>query len=65
MHCILFIVSNAFYSMYCMHSILYILLPIYFELTLKLVGHRQIDRPTDGRTDIVTYRAAIAAKNYC
>ena len=26
---------------------------------MKLVG----DRPTDGRTDIVMYRAAIAAKN--
>ena len=32
---------------------------MYFELTLKLV----VDGPTDRPTDIVTYRAAIAAKN--
>ena len=31
-----------------------------FELTLKLVD---TDRPSDRPTDIVTYRAAIAAKN--
>ena len=31
---------------------------LYVELTLKLV----VDGRTDGRTDIVTYRAAIAAK---
>ena len=30
---------------------------------LKLVGDRPTERRTDGPTDIVTYRAAIAAKN--
>ena len=48
MHCILCIVLYALYSMHV------------FELTLKLVD---TDRPTDRQTDIVTYRAAIAAKN--
>ena len=33
---------------------------MYVELTLKLVA---TDRQTDRPTDIVTYRAAIAAKN--
>ena len=30
---------------------------------IKLVVHRQTDQPTDRQTDIVTYRAAIVAKN--
>ena len=53
MNCILFLVFDALYyahCMHCMYSIQYILVPMYFELTLKLVGHRPTDRPTDGRT---------------
>ena len=32
--------------------------------TLKLVADRQTDQPTNRQTDIVTYRAAIAAKKH-
>ena len=56
MHCIL---SIDFYALYSMHCILFTLLSMYVELTLKLV----VERPTDRPTDIVKYRAAIAAKN--
>ena len=31
---------------------------------MKLVVNGQTDRPTDGQTDMTTYRAAIAAKNH-
>ena len=59
-HCIIFIVINTFYTMYC----LFILLN--FEtrcrLTIRPTDHLT-DQPSDWLTDIVTYRAAIAAKN--
>ena len=57
-HCILCIVIHALHSIIiCIYYIFFILLYT-FELLLKLVVvcHRQ--------TDIVLYRAAIAAKNY-
>ena len=41
-----------------MHCILCILFYVLYSMLLKLVT----DGPTDRRTDIVTYRAAIAAK---
>ena len=49
--------------MHRMYSILYVLLSMYVELTLKLVVDRPTNHPTNRQTDIVTYRAAIAAKN--
>jgi hypothetical protein len=52
MHLILYI---SFYTYISMHFVLFLT----FELLLKLVG----DRRTNRRTDIVTYRAAIGAKN--
>ena len=39
------------------------MLSITFLYFLKCVGDRPTDRPTDGQTDIVLYRAAISAKN--
>ena len=33
-------------------------------MTILTRGYGQTDRPTDQPTDIATYRAAIAAKNY-
>ena len=56
MHCILCIVSYAllwYLSTFLQSRV--------FELTLKLVD---TDRPTIRPTDIVKYRAAIAAKNF-
>ena len=52
---------NEFYKLYAFYE-----LYGYSEgvkLTLKLVGLRPTDRPTDQLTDIVLYRAAITAKN--
>ena len=71
MHCIPCIAFYALYSMNCIlcigFSILCMILTMHsdsylfkaFELTLKLVA----DRPTIRPTDIVMYRAAIAAKS--
>ena len=52
MHLILYI---ALYTSLSIHFVQFLT----FELLLKLVG----DHPTDRRTDIATYRAAITAKN--
>ncbi len=58
--------TSPLYFIHRMCSILYVLLSMYVELTLKLVvdrpSDRQTDLLTDRPTDIVTYRAAIAAK---
>ena len=53
------------HALHCMHYIAYITVHTY---TFKLVvtdgpTDRQNDHPTDRPTDIVSYRAAIAAKN--
>ena len=60
MHCIICIVLYALYSMHCffMHCILCIVCYSLFSMHF-----RPSDHPTDRPTDIVTYRAAIAAKN--
>ena len=54
MHCIICIVFYALFSKNCILALL---------LTLKLVADRPSDQQTDRPTDIVTYRADIAAKN--
>jgi hypothetical protein len=67
MHCILCILLYAFCSMHCILCIVrYALCSMYCILcivTLKLITGRPTDQQTDRPTDIVSYRAAIAAKN--
>ena len=70
MHCVLCIPCKALYSMHCILWIVYYTQHSIWAiiLTLKLVADHPINRPTDQQQtdrmmDIVTYRAAITAKN--
>ena len=69
MHCILYIVFYAVYYMHCIPCIIlyaFVFYPLYsmhVVLNLLTLLETRCDRPTDRQTDIVRYRAAIAAKN--
>ena len=63
MYSYIYIVFYELYSMHCMHSMhCTVIMKEYNLLLNSLVTDQQTNRPTDGQTDIVLNRAAIAAK---